>query len=135
MLFKYHGEIAANTASTAENWEKLHIAKGTIVQWIVQMPEECADLLQFRVEYRGTQLLPFTRGEYAYGLFIPTTIPDKIKIDQPPYVLDIFSFNDDDRHDHEFNLYVNVETLEPVEIGSDEYESLWSKLKGFIGVE
>lgn len=118
MLFKHKGSISANTASTAEDWKKLKVAKGELVQWLIQMPEECADLLQFRVEYHGTQLLPFTRNEYIYGIFVPTLIFESIKIDTPPYELDIFAYNDDDRHEHEFSLYVNIQPEAPLEVGT-----------------
>jgi len=134
MLFKIRRSVPANTLKTNPDWQKLKIRKGTIVQWIIFMPEECADLVQFQVFYHGHPVLPQNENEWMYGFFIPTVITDKILIEDSPFELDIYAFNTDDSYEHEYNLYVNVEPEKPVS-PMEEEESIWEKLKGWLGVE
>jgi len=117
MLYKISHNVAANTAEDSPDWQKLAITRGIIVQWIVFMPEEAADLLKIRVEYHGTQILPYTGKDWLYGIFMPAVIEDKLKIYDTPYVLDIYAINSDDTFSHEYNLYVNVEPPQPVKPG------------------
>jgi len=117
------------------DWQKLQIAKGTIVQWVIFMPEECADLLQFRVEYHGHQLLPYNTDEWMSGFFYPTSIAEKTEIDAAPYELDVYAFNDDDSYEHEYNIYVNVEPEKPVVFTEETTPSWWDEFKAWLGVE
>jgi len=132
MLFKINCHVPANTAVAAPDFQKLSIAKGRITQWLLQMPEECADLMQFRVEYHKTQILPFSGSTWMYAMFEPTVLKDDIEINDGPYNLDIFAFNLDDRYSHEYNIYVNIEPAEPFEAAKPgfDFKSAWSKLFG-----
>ena len=116
MLFKLHRIVPANTAIAAPDFQKLSIAKGTIYEWMIQMPEECADLMQFRVEYHNTQILPFSGSTWMYGVFEPTVIKDNFKVDDGPYVLDIYAFNLDDSNGHEYNIHCNIEPKKPAPV-------------------
>ena len=132
MLFKINYDVPANTSKQAPDHQKLSIAKGTIIEWIVQMPEECADLMQFAVEYHNTQILPFSGSTWIYGIFEPTVIKDNILINDGPYALDIYSFNLDDSYSHEYNLYCNIEpakAYKPPKPGYD-FKAAWDKLWG-----
>ncbi|MCK5504546.1 MAG: hypothetical protein KAJ10_05260 [Thermodesulfovibrionia bacterium] len=132
MLFKINYDVPANTAKASEDWQKLKIAKGTLVEWIVTQPKECADLMQFRVEYHGTQILPFTRNEYVYGMFEPTVFTESIEIDIPPYVLDVYAYNLDTKYSHEYNLYVNILPKKPFtpETPGFNFKDAWSRIFG-----
>ena len=99
------------------------------------MPEETADLMQFRVEYHGFQLLPFSRNTYIYGISEPTVFDESILIDTPPYVLDILSFNLDDSYSHEYNLYVNIIPKKAVNVVSTDGANWWDQFKGIFGGE
>ena len=118
MLFKLHRVVPANTTALAPDWQKLKIDRGTIIEWLLQMPTECADLMKLRVEYHNTQILPFTGSTWIYGMFEPTTIKESIKVDAAPYILDIYAINSDDTYAHEYNLYVNVMPDKPVSTGA-----------------
>ncbi len=135
MLFKIHYDVPANTLITSQDWQKLKVAKGRVIEWLINMPTEGADLLQFRVEYHGVQLLPFTRNEFIYGISQPTLIHDNILIDVPPYELDIYSINLDDSYNHEFNLYVNILPDKPVTPGEEETPGWWNEVKRLLGVD
>jgi len=117
MLFHYTGAVPANTTTNNPLWEKLVVAKGTIIQWVLFQPEECADLLKFWVVYHGTQILPFNPDEWAYGFFVPTKIDEKIELPDSPYILDFYAINEDDSYSHEYHVYVNVEPAEIVTPG------------------
>ena len=134
MLFKIKRVVPANTTAANPDFQKLSIAKGRIIEWLVQMPEECADLMQFRVEYHNTQILPFSGSTWLYGMFEPTVIRDNILIDDGPYNLDIYAFNLDDSYNHEYNLHCNIEPKKAVTVVEGE-EGLWGRLKGYIGVD
>lgn len=132
MLFKINYDVPANTAKQAPDHQKLSIAKGTIIEWIVSMPEESADLMQFRVEYHNTQIFPFSGSTWAYGLFDPIPIKENIEVFDAPYALDIYSFNLDTRYTHEYNIYCNIDPVKaysPPSTGFD-IKAKFSKLFG-----
>ena len=133
MLFKLRRLVPANTLKTAPDFQKLSIAKGRIYEWLIQMPSECADVMQFRVEYHKTQILPFSGSTWLYGMFEPTVIRDNILIDDGPYALDIYAFNLDDSYSHEYNLHCNIEPAKPITPGVEETPDWWSQLKGLFG--
>ena len=118
VLFHFSGIVPANTTTNSPQMEKLKVGKGTIIQWIVFQPEECADLLKFWVEYHGTQIFPFNPEEWAYGFFIPTGIPDSIELPDEPFTLDFYAINLDDSYEHEYHVYVNIEPAKPVVPGA-----------------
>lgn len=132
MLFKLRRSVPANTTASNPDFRKLSIAKGTIIEWLVQMPEECADLMQFRVEYHNTQILPFSGSTWLYGMFEPTVIRDNILVDDGPYVLDVYAFNLDDTNSHEYNLHCNVEPKKAVKVTGVGFDlkSAWDRLFG-----
>ena len=132
MLFKLHRVVPANTAIAAPDFQKLSIAKGTIYEWMIQMPEECADLMQFRIEYHNMQILPFSGSTWMYGVFEPTVIKDNFIVDDGPYVLDFYAFNLDDSYGHEYNVFCNVEPAKPITPASPgfDFKSAWNKIFG-----
>jgi len=133
LLFKIRRSVPANTLASNPDFQKLSIAKGTIIEWLVQMPTECADITQLRVEYHNTQILPFSGSTWLYGLFEPTPIRENIKIDDGPYDLDIYAFNLDDSYSHEYNLYCNVEPVKPITPGEIMAPGWWDQFKGLFG--
>lgn len=131
MLFKINHSVPANTTEANPDWQKLKIAQGTIIEWLIHMPEECADLMQFRVERNKAHIFPFTGSTWMYGIFEPTVIKDNLPIDAAPYVLDIYAFNLDDSYSHEYNIHVNIEPAKPVVVG-EGVEGVWERLKGYV---
>ena len=132
MLYKISHSVPANTTTDNPDWQKLQISRGIIIQWIVFMPEEAADLLKVRVVYHGTQILPYTGKDWIYGLFKPTVIEDRIQIQDPPFELDIYAVNEDDSYSHEYNIYVNISPPEPVRPGGVP-PSIVERFKGLFG--
>ena len=132
MLYKINRDVPANTTAAAPDWQKLQVCKGTIKEWIIFCPEECADLMKFRVEYQGHQILPFNRGEWMDALTVPFPIRENLGLDVSPYVLDVYAYNLDTRHSHEYNLYCNVLRDKPVTAAPSgfDFKSAWSKLFG-----
>ncbi len=108
MLYKMRRSVPKNTTWSDPDWQKLKIARGTIVQWIPFCPEECADLMEFTVSFHGHQIFPVNDDEAAGELFIPIGIDEELVIDQPPFILDFNAVNADDSYDHEYILYVNI---------------------------
>lgn len=133
MVFKIQRSVPAKTTKTNPDWRKLPIMKGVIKQWVLFQPDECANVMQFRVEYHGHPVLPTTGDEWMYGFFIPTPFIDKLKIDDAPYVLDVFAFNDDDSYPHEYNIYVVVDpptAITPAELDEETQAALEELLGG-----
>jgi len=88
--------------------------------------------MQFKVRYKGTQLLPFSRDEWMDALPSPIPIKENLVLDVSPYVLDVYAYNLDDSYSHEYNLYCNVlrdEPFVPPTSGFD-FKAAWSKLRG-----
>jgi len=102
MLFKKFRSVPANTTILNPDWQKLDIAKGTIKQWLIFFDPEAADLLHVRIEYHGTQIMPFSGSEWLVGFFTDAPMEDNIEIGYLPYVLDIFAYNEDDTYPHEY---------------------------------
>ena len=132
MLYHLTHSVDANTTEVAPDWQKLDVSKGTIVQWVLFMPEEAANLLHVRVEYHNSQLLPFKGKSWIHGWFTPFPVMEKMKIDGAPYVLDVFAYNEDDSYSHEYNLFVNIEPEQAVIAGgvSSDVVSWWRGLFG-----
>ena len=130
MLYKINRDVPANTAIAAPDWQKLQVCKGTIKEWIIFCPEECADLMKFKVRYKGHQLIPFSRDEWIDAFFIPTKIIDNLELDVSPYVLDIYAYNLDTRYNHEYNVYCNVLKDKPVTAAPSgfDFKAAWDKL-------
>lgn len=133
MLFKHYQSVLANTTKGAPNWQKLTIAKGEIKQWLIFFDPDAADLLHIKIEYHNTQILPFSGNKWLTGFLIPITLDEKIKIDDPQYILDIYAYNEDTKYPHEYFVHVVIEPKEPVTV-TGEIEGLWDRLKGFIGL-
>jgi len=132
MLYKINRDVPANTAIDSPDWQKLQVCKGTIKEWIIFCPEECADLMKFRVRYKGTQLLPFSRDEWMDAFSTPIMPTDNLELDVSPYVLDVYAYNLDTRHSHEYNVYCNVLRDKPVVASPSgfDFKAAWSKLFG-----
>jgi len=133
MMFHYTGNVPANTTHIAPLHEQLKLCKGTIKQWILYQPEECADLLKFRVVYHGTQIFPFNPDEQAYGFFTPTTIDDNIELPDSPWRLDMYAINTDDSYEHEYHVFVNVEAAKYEPPAAEGESSLYTRLRDFFG--
>jgi len=133
MVFKIQQSVPASTTKTSPDWQKLSIMKGVIRQWVLFQPDECANVMQFRVEYHGHPVLPATGDEWMYGFFVPTSFMDKLRIDNAPYVLDVYAFNDDDSYPHEYNIYVVVDppkAISPEELDMETQAALEELLGG-----
>jgi hypothetical protein len=133
MMFHHTGHVPANTTHIAPLHEQMKICNGTIKQWVLYQPEECANLLKFWVVYHGTQLFPFNPNEQAYGFFIPTLIDDEIRLPDSPWRLDLYAINTDDSYEHEYHVYVNVEAAEYEAPAVEGESSLYTRLKSYFG--
>ena len=132
MLFKLTRSVPANTTSNNPDFQKLKIARGTLSQWFIVMPEEAADLLHVAVEYHNTQIMPFSGSTWLHGLFVPIVMTEKIEIKDSPYYLDIYAYNEDDTYPHEYNVHVNIIPEKAVKPGvvSEDAIARWEALFG-----
>lgn len=132
MLPKIVRSVPANTTKDLPDWQKLAVPEGTIVQWIIFFDPEAADLLHVRVEYHGTSIIPWGGKEWIEAFFSSAPIFDNILIDKPKYELDIFAYNEDDTHAHEYFIHPVIIREEPVKIPEVSQEVLksWKKLFG-----
>jgi hypothetical protein len=132
MLYKYKASIPANTTSSAPNWVKFKVCKGTVKQWILFADPESADLLNFRVFYHGRQIMPFSSDEWITGFLSPVSIPENLELTTPPYELDIKAYNDDDLYAHEYFIHLVIirdEAYNPENVTMGFLE----RFKGFLG--
>lgn len=116
MLFKKFRSVPANTTISAPVWNKLKVAKGEIIGWIIFFDPEAADVLHVRIEYHHVQIMPFSGSEWIVGFFSTDIIPEGLKIDAPPYTLDIYAYNDDDSYPHEYFIHPIMRSEEPVSV-------------------
>jgi hypothetical protein len=133
MIFKKSYTVPANTSLQSPDHQKLTIAKGEIIGWIVFMPEEAADMLQLNVEYHNLQIFPFSGSEWWYGVYQAFLIPDNFPVLDSPYCLDIFAINLDDSYNHEYFVSVVIEPAEPEKIPAEGEAGLWDRLRNALG--
>lgn len=133
MMFKHSFDVPMNTTAQDPSFQKLVIAKGRIIGWIVFMPEEAADLLQLHIDYHGQQIFPFSGSEWYYGVFQAILIPDDCPIPDSPYCLDVYAMNLDDSFSHEYNVSVLIEP-EETPVGEVQPATDWfTKLRDLFG--
>ena len=116
MLYKKFQSIPKNTTVDDPDWQKLPVTKGVIKQWIIFFDPEAADLLHVRVEYHGTLIMPFGGSDWMVGFFTDTPLDDNIELDTPPYELDIYAYNEDDSHPHEYYIHPIILREKPMRI-------------------
>jgi len=59
-------------------------------------------------------------------------IPEKLKVDSSPYVLDVYSWNLDTDVAHNYYLHVNVEPPDPVVV-EETGDKLYDRIKKVLG--
>ena len=133
MLYKIFRSVPANTTEVSPDWQKLPVTKGTIKQWIIFFDPEAANLLHVRVEYHGVPIMPFSGEDWIVGFFTDTPLDDNIKLDTPPYELDVFAYNEDDSYPHEYYIHPIILREKPVVV-AEGVEGLWERLKGVVGL-
>lgn len=132
MLFKKFQSVPKNTTSDNPNWQKLTVAKGEIVQWVIFSDPEAADLLGVRIEYHHNQIMPFSGSEWLVGFFTNAPMFESIRIDDPPYVLDIYAYNEDDQYPHEYFIHPIMKPDKPIRPGAPGFDlkAAWNRIFG-----
>lgn len=133
MLYKISHSVSANTTADTPNWQKLRLCKGRISQWETWCHSLGADLLHWRVEYHGVQVLPVNRDEWMDRVHRPVTYPDDLPVEKPPYEIDVYAYNADTAKAHTYNLQVHVIPARQI-TPSEEEAGFWERMKGFIGM-
>jgi hypothetical protein len=131
MLSKSYRSVPANTTAHAPDWQKLQVTRGVIKQWVIFFDPEAANLLHISIEYHGSRILPFSGDRWLTGFFSSTPFEDNIAIPDPPYVLDIYAYNEDDTFPHEYYIHPIIITEEPVEVTAIS-EGILAKIKSVI---
>jgi len=116
MLYKKFRSVPANTTEDDPDWQKLKVTKGTIKQWVIFFDPEAANVLHVRVEYHGSSIMPWGGKDWLVGFFTDTPLDDNIELDGPPYELDIYAYNEDDSHPHEYYIHPILLREKPVTI-------------------
>jgi hypothetical protein len=105
MVYNKTVTITKNTVISNPQATKLQIGRGVIKQWTVLFPPG---------------------SEWGYIACDEATLvfPDWRYISQPPYELDIYSWNTDTEYDHSFILYVAIVPLWTEYPYSPQYKKL-----------
>ena len=133
MFFTDVYSVPANTTTNAPSWRKLTIAKGVIKNWVLYGPDEKADLLHIRIEYHGSQILPFGGQTWMYPFDSSHPITENIDIKDSPYVLDIYAYNEDDANAHEYILGVVIEPAKPVSLSPTLSQTVIEGFRNLFG--
>lgn len=131
-MFKAYKSVAVGTTANAPDWQKLEVRKGTIKQWVIFFDPEAANLLHVRIEYHGLQIMPFSGSMWMVGFFSDTPFEDNIELDQPPYELDIFAYNEDDSYPHEYYIHPIIIPEKPFTVEAPS-EGIWAGFKSLFG--
>jgi len=134
MIFKQFRSVPTSATRENPDWQKLQVKRGDIIQWLIFSDPEAANLLHYKVVYHGVQLIPYSGDQWLEGFLEPIVLIESIKLDEPPYILDVYAYNEDDTFEHEYYIQVNINPPSPVTPGV-ETAGMWEKIKGFIGVD
>jgi len=119
---------------TAPDHQKLTVAKGEIVEWVIFSDPEAADLLGVRIEYHHNQIMPFSGSEWLVGFFTNAPMKESILIDAPPYVLDIFAYNNSTENAHEYFIHPIIMPKKPAKVTSN-YSEIFARFNRLLGRE
>lgn len=101
----------ALTLVTAPVRETLIIARSILTRGTITFPKGHAGLTGVWIEYQGKQVLP-QNVEFVYrGDNVEIELYPKLRIDEPPYFLEILMFNEDDTYDHTARLTFDTDPL------------------------
>ncbi len=100
MDFSVYISTPKNTTEAAPKVTPLILTRGRLTGGFLYFPSGPAGLLHFLVRSGGHQILPFTPGENFRLDDCVITFSLGIDILEPPFDIDIFTWNDSNNHAH-----------------------------------
>jgi len=114
MLFSKTILVPANTTRTDPLVDYLRITQGNINRWLVMIPVASGWCCGIQVFHSDFQLLPLSIGEWIQGGLVTVDIAEDIKIQHPPFILEIHTFNEDLNFEHK--IWFGVSVLRPTNL-------------------
>lgn len=105
MLYKLSHSVSANTTAKDPDWQKLQVMQGRIKQWVMFPNPEAADQLHIRIVYHGYNIFPWGGDSWFTLAYHHPRIEENINLDIPPYELDVYAYNEDDKYPHEYYIH------------------------------
>jgi hypothetical protein len=102
----------------------ISLTKGTLASVLIDFPLGCRRLVKIYITYNARRLIPFNLVEpmaYDDKLF---AVPMDFDLGDPPYELEVFSWNLDDTYPHQLTVGVNMlgvtAELNPLTLGAPQ---------------
>lgn len=110
MDFSWTVTVPANTARTNPHVESHRVTFGVIESGSIIIPDGHKGLTGLQI-FRGLhKLLPSGPDKFFAGNKVVIPLSPKTKIDDRPYELQSKSWNTDEKHDHDFYIYLSMKT-------------------------
>lgn len=128
MLFQAKFTIPKNTTEQDPKTQDLKIAHGIITEFKVRPRPGHAGLAHVVILYHEHQIVPSTQGMSLYGDSWPIDWGDYYECYQPPYVLKLKGWNDDDTFSHTFDIFVAILPRKAIVATSivDALKNMWN---------
>lgn len=101
--------IAPNTTRSSPEKVSLEVAPGIIRKVRILHPAGCADLVGVSIYYRASRLFPTNDDGFFLGNGFPIEFNPNTSLLEPPFVLEIQGYNDDDTYTHKPTVYIELE--------------------------
>ena len=108
MLFETSITIPKSTASTAPTTVMLKVAHGIITKIMVRPRPGHAALAHCVILHHEHQIAPSTEGMDFAGDTFPIDWEEYYECYQPPYELKVKGWNEDDKYEHTFDIFVAI---------------------------
>lgn len=116
--------VPAGTDQSDPERETLEIHAGYIKGLAVVIPPGHARTAYLQIYYQAKQILPLTVGSAFSGDDTTINLPVDIPVTELPHSLELVGWNTDEDNQHEFHIYLYVETLYVQQVAVDSVISL-----------
>lgn len=104
MFYSFTITVPKNTPSSAKKETELNLSHGVITKVIFRPRPGHAALCHAQVFYRRHQIFPTNLDDDLHGDTFPVEWEEYFEMFEPPHILTVLSWNDDDTYAHTFDI-------------------------------
>ena len=131
MLHSKHITLTADKDQSEATLTQFKVNQGVIARVWVHFPPGCAGLVKLRIYHEGHPFLPVESDAHIQGDSYTYEYPIMFEIKQPPELITIEAWNEDEVYDHSIDvqfLIIPKEWILPV----GAYEGIVAALKAVV---
>jgi hypothetical protein len=116
VIYVFEITTVKNTPATAKKKTILPLCRGTTYKLDILFPPGPCALLHLQVCDSLHQVWPTNTGADFVSDDETITFPDEFPLDQPPYELYAYTWNEDDTYDHKLWIRIGIKAAEAVPV-------------------